>query len=106
MSHVRKSHLAINHAAPVPMGYTNAMAMAALLREDGRLGWPQIAYIMKCYHGFDRCAGWWSRQLRSRDMVPARPRGNGISNLRPPAAESGLRLYLAGVCDGPGGRSL
>lgn len=106
MAYIRRNRLAVNHDAPLPMGYTKALARAACLREVGGMSWKQVSFIMSYYHGFTRTGGWWSAQVRSRNLVPPRPRGNGIRNLRSDLPPNGLRGYLAELWDGPGGATL
>jgi hypothetical protein len=66
---------AIDFTAPLPLGYVHAVDRGLALRERGN-AWTftVIADVLRVYHGFDRSAGWWSRELRARG-AEARPHG-------------------------------
>ena len=67
--------LAIDHQAPLPLGYIAAVERALDLRAKGtNWTWAVIAEVMAEYHGFRRCPSWWQLQLRMAG-APPRPRG-------------------------------
>jgi hypothetical protein len=68
----------IDHGAPLPLGYVQALERGKALHALGpSWSWRTIADVMREYHGFDRSAGWWRRELRGH--VSSRARGGSFT---------------------------
>jgi hypothetical protein len=71
----RINRLEMDHEAPLPLGYANAVRRGLQLRSAApHLSYPAIGYIMAEYHGIRRSPAWWSRELKTAG-AEARPRG-------------------------------
>lgn len=89
--------MGVDMSAPIPLGHFKAIQRATELRnQHGRLmSYSAISIIMSEYHGVTRSPSWWSDQLHAQG-VRLDPRGHAY-------IRNGLRAYLAGHIDGPGG---
>jgi hypothetical protein len=100
----RVGHRFVDMNAPLPLGYANALRRALQLRTDHGFSYRTIAIVMREYHGIRRGNEWWKRELRKQG-VPAKSHGDSARFLRRTREPSGLRGYLSGLNDGPGGVS-
>lgn len=106
---VRKARKhAVDLTVPLPLGYIPAVEQAWKLCQNPRLSWTAIGIVMREYHGWDRTGQWWKRRVdaaglgypdRNNNHAPMRPGGGRLDHPR------GLRGYLAGINNGPGGES-
>lgn len=63
--------LAVDMAAPLPLGCTEAIRRALGLRAAGhQFSYSVIAVVMAEYHGFKRSSSWWRQELRAGGTAP------------------------------------